>query len=78
MLGERSGIGAKFFEGLDNTLRHEKLHSVEPDVLGGAVYEKDGVAETQLADGVAKTNVQVDLVEVVVGGSEGFAAGPLA
>ena len=66
------------FKGIDDALVHERLHSVEPDVLGGEDDEKDGIAVTQLADGVAKNNVQVNLVEVVVGGSKGFAAGPLA
>ena len=77
MLGERAGIGAKLFEGLDDALGHKRLHAVEPYSLGGTVNEKDGVAVTQLADGVAKNNVLVDLAEVVVGGSEGFAVGLL-
>ena len=78
LLGERAGIGAKFFKGLNDALGHERLHAVEPDVLGGMVNGKDVVAVTQLAGGVFKNNVQVDLVKVVVGGSEVFSAGPLA
>ena len=78
LLGERSGISAKLFEGLNDSFGHERLHAVEPNVLGGTVNEKDGVAVTHLADGVSKNNFQVYLVEVVVGGSKGFAAGPLA
>ena len=78
LLGEISGIGAKLFEGLNDALVHERLHAVEPDVIGSTVDEDDGVAVTQISDGVAKYNVQVDLVEVVVGGSEGFSEGLLA
>ena len=69
LLWERAGIGAKLFECLNDALGHKKFHAVEPDVLGGAVDEKNCVAVTQISDGVAKNNVQVDLVKVVVGES---------
>ena len=78
LLGERAGISAKVFEGLDDAFGHERLHAVEPNVLGDTVDEKDSVALTQLAYGVAKNYVQVELVKVMVGGSKGFAAVPLA
>ena len=78
LLGDRSGIGAKLLKVLNDALGQKILHAVKPNVLGSAVDKKDGVAVTQLADGVAKNNVQLDLVKVVVGGSEGFSAGPLA
>ena len=81
----RSGIAwgesrhhCEFFKGLDDAFGHERLHTIEPNVLGGTVYEKDSVEVTHLADGVAKNYVQVELVEVVDVGSEGFSAGPLA
>ena len=45
-LGERARIGAKVFEGLDDAFKHERLHNEEPNVLIGAVDEKDGVAVT--------------------------------
>ena len=61
-LGERAGISAKLFKGLDGAFGHKKLHSVESNVLGGTVDEKDGVEVTQISDGVAKNNVQVNLV----------------
>ena len=54
MLWEKAGISAKLFEGLNDAFGHERLHYVEPNVLGGTVDEKDGVAVTQLSDGVAK------------------------
>ena len=66
------------YKGPDDAFGHKRLHAVEPNVLGGKVDEKDEVAVTQLADGVSKNNVQVDLVKLVVGGSEGFVAGPLS
>ena len=78
LLGERAGIGANIFEGLNDACRYERLHAVELNVLGGMVDEKDGIAVTHISDGVAKNNFQVDLVKVLVGGSEGFAAGLLA
>ena len=78
LLGERAGISAKVFEGLNDAFGHERLHAVEPNVLGDTVDEKDSVALTQLAYGVAKNYVQVELVKVMVGGSKGFAAVPLA
>ena len=78
LLGERSSIGKNLFEGLDGAFRYKRLHAVELNVLGGMVDEKDGIAVTQLADDFAKNNFQVDLIKVVVGGSKGFATGPLA
>ena len=53
LIGDRAGIGAKLFEGLDDAFRHERLHNIEPNVLGGAVDDKDGVAVTHLAESVA-------------------------
>ena len=78
LLGERAGISAKLYKGLDDVFGHKRLHSVEPNVLGSKVDEMDEVAVTQLAYGVSKNNVHVDLVKLVVGGSEGFVAGPLS
>ena len=78
LLEERASIGIKLFKGLDDAFGHERLHTIEPNVLGGTVYEKGSVEVTHLADGVAKNYVQVELVEVVDVGSEGFSAGPLA
>ena len=55
LLGERAGISAKLFEGLDDTFGYERLHAVEPNVLGGTFNEKDGVAVTQITDGITNT-----------------------
>ena len=77
LLGDRAGIGAKCFEGLDDAFKHERLHNVEPNVLGVAVNEKNGVAVTQVADCVTKNNSQVDLIEVLVSGSKVFSVGSL-
>ena len=77
LFGERVSISAKLLHGLNDALGHEIIHAAEPYVIGGVVDEKDSVVVTQLADGVAKNNVLVDLAEVVVGGSEGFAVGLL-
>ena len=78
LFGERAGISAKLFEVLNDAFGHERLHVVEPNILGGTVNQKDRISVTHLADCVTKNDVQVDLVELVFGGSEGFAAGPLA
>ena len=57
-----SSVCAELLQGLNDGRGHERPLAVEPQVLGSSVNEEDGVAEAQLADGVAKNNVDVDFV----------------
>ena len=77
LLGERAGISTKLFEGLDDAFGHERLHSVEQNVLGGTVDEKDGVSVTQLADGVAKKMSRWNLSRYWPVGARDFPQAPL-
>ena len=67
-----SNVCTELLQGLNDGRRHKRPHAVEPQVLGSSVNEEDGVAESQLADGVAKNNVEVDFVQVVLGRRQGF------
>ena len=73
-----SSVCAELLEGIDDGRRHQRPHSVEPQVLGCSVDEEDGVAEAQFADGVAENNVEVDFVQIVRGRRQGLASVALA
>ena len=60
--GETAGVGSKLLEGADHVRGQQVLETVDPDVLGGLVDEEEGKAEADLADGIAKYDVDVDLV----------------
>ena len=67
-----SSVCAELLQGLNDGRQHERPHAVEPQVLGGSVNKEDGVAESQLADGVAKNNVEVEFVQAVLGRKQGL------
>ena len=60
--GETAGVGSKLLEGADHVRGQQVLETVYPDVFGGTVDEKEGEAESKLADGIAVYDIHVDLV----------------
>ena len=72
LFGKCSGVCAELLKGFNNARRNQRLHFVEPQVLGCAVNEQDGVAKPKFADGVAEDYVEMDFVQVVLGRREGL------
>ena len=72
--GETASVCSKLLEGVNHDGGQQFLETVDPDVLGGLVDEEEVKGEAELSDGIAVDDVDVDLVQVALGGREGFSA----
>ena len=65
-------IRPKLLKDVDQCVGYQVFEAVDLDVLGSVVNKEKCKVETQFSDRMAVYNIQVNLVQVALGGREGF------
>ena len=68
--GQPPSVRPKLFQHVNDVGGGQRLQAIEPDVAGDMVDKEQAISEAELADSVPVDDVQMDLVQVVLGARE--------